>query len=158
MRFLLRTPRAACAPLLLLLGLGPGTARAEELEKVFPLSGDRVVPPSTSKATATAIVILKGRTGKLEIHWEGLSGKPSRFEIRGPALAGQSGDLLFSLPVPKHLHAHADSAEVSFSVAQTRKKLFRDEQTYLSVKTPHYPRGEIRGQIIPTDEENDEDD
>lgn len=153
----LPSPRAAFA-LLLLVGSWPLVSRAEEPERVFPLSGAQVVPASASKATATAVVVLKGRTGKLEIHWQGLSGKPSRFEIRGPALAGQSGDLLFSLPVPKHRKAAGDSAEVSFSVAQTRKKLFRDEQTYLSVKTPHYPGGEIRGQIIPTDEENDEDD
>lgn len=142
--------------LALAAGLWVHAARAEEVH-VFPLDGTQVVPPNHSKGTANATVILKGLTGRLRIEWRDLSGRPTRFEIHGPALAGHSGPLLMTLAAPRRSRAGADSAFVAFPVAQSRKKFFRDEQTYLTVRTARFPAGEIRGQIIPTDEENDED-
>ena len=149
--------RGAFAAGLLWLLLGSGPAWADETH-VFALVGSQAVPPTRSGATAAASVILKGRTGKLRIRWQGLSGRPIDFEIHGPALAGRTAGLLFSLPAPRHASARADSVEISFPVAQSRKKFFRDEQTYLIVRTSRHRTGEIRGQIIPTDLENDEDD
>ena len=140
---------------ILFLGTGGAPLRAEEIH-VFPLDGAQLVPPSHSRASANATVILKGLTGKLRIRWQDLSGRPTRFEIHGPALAGRSGPLLMTLAAPRR-GARADSAIVTFAVAQARKKIFRDEQAYLIVKTARFPAGELRGQIIPTDEENDED-
>lgn len=146
------------AGLSFLLFVAPwGAAGAEEIH-VFPLDGGQAVPPSRSKATASATVILKGLTGKLRIRWRDLSSRPTRFEIHGPAVAGQPGPLIIALMAPRGRSARSDSALVSFAVAQSRKKIFRDEQAYLTVKTARFPAGEIRGQIIPTDEENDEDD
>jgi hypothetical protein len=149
--------RAAFLAVVALCGLPAGRARAD-MQHVFPLDGAHAVPPTSSKATASATIVLKGLTGRMRIRWEGLSGRPTRFEIHGPALAGQSGPLILSIAAPRHALGRADSVEVSFAVAQSRKKVFRDEQTYLSVRTSKFPGGEIRGQIIPTDEENDEDD
>jgi CHRD domain-containing protein len=148
---------AAQLSFILFSGLWAQAAAAEEVH-VFPLDGAQAVPPSRSKATASAIVILKGRTGKLRIHWQDLSGRPTRFDIRGPAAAGEAGPLLVTLTAPRGRAARSDSAVVDFAVAQSRKKIFRDQKAYLTVRTARYPAGEIRGQIIPTDEENDEDD
>jgi len=116
------------------------------------------VPPTASRATASATIVLKGLRGRMKIRWQDLSGRPTRIEIHGPALAGQKGPLLIALATPRRALGRADSLEVAFPVAQSRKKVFRDEKTYLTVRTGHFPNGEIRGQIIPTDEENDEDD
>jgi hypothetical protein len=149
--------RGAALAAAILLGTWIREGRAEE-EHVFPLDGAKMVPPNHSKATARATVILKGLKGRLRIRWQGLSGRPMRFEIHGPALAGQTGELILAVAAPRQHRARSDSVDIVFPVAQSRKKVFRDEQTYLSVKTSRFAGGEIRGQIIPTDEENDEDD
>ena len=152
-----RVSRGALLATAALLGLATRASRAE-MEHVFPLDGAQVVPPTASQATASATIILKGLRGSMKIRWQDLSGRPTRIEIHGPALAGQKGPLLIALATPRRTLARGDSVEVTFPVAQSRKKVFRDEKTYLTVRTARFPNGEIRGQIIPTDEENDEDD
>jgi len=62
-----------------------------------------------------------------------------------------------ALATPRRALARADSVEVTFPVAQSRKKVFRDEKTYLTCGPRAFPMANPR-QIIPTDEENDEDD
>lgn len=126
------------------------------LVKVFGLEGRQVVPPASSKAAARATVVLRGRQGRVRLWWRDLSGRPLRLELRGPALPGQRAGTLYTLDRPARPLGVTDSLEATFPVSQSRKKLFRDELVYLTVTTPRHPFGELRGQVVITEEEDED--
>jgi hypothetical protein len=139
-----------------LLALLPRTGSAE-MRNVFALDGAQEVPACASPATATAVVTLRDRNLTVSLRWNGLSGAPTRIEIHGPAKRGERAPLLFRLALGGR-PGPSDSLHVTFTVRQEQKKIFRDELAYLTLRTAKHPHGEIRGQIVPTDEESDEDD
>jgi hypothetical protein len=76
--------------------------------------------------------------------------------LRGPALPGQRAGILYTLARPSRPLGVSDSLEATFTVSQSRKKLFRDELVYLAVTTTRHPFGELRGQVVITEEEDEE--
>lgn len=138
-----------------LAGLLGGSDVSADLAKVFALDGMQAVPPSASKATGGATLVVRGRQGRVKLWWTGLSGRPLRFELRGPALPGQRAGTLYVLTRPARPLGPRDSLEAGFAVSQSRKKLFRDELVYLTVSTARHPHGELRGQVVITEEEDE---
>lgn len=155
-RGFIRTLLAGAAALVCLLPPMVRMATAETHNE-FSLDGAQEVPACATPASGSAVVTLRERKVTVSLHWKDLSGPPTRIDIHGPAGRGNRAPVLFRLAMGRRGSA-SDSAEVTLEIPQKRKKIFRDELAYLNIRTAKHPLGEIRGQIVPTDEEADEDD
>jgi hypothetical protein len=124
------------------------------------LSGANVrpLPDTPSLAAAVADISLEifpsFTTITWRIRWDGLSGLPVAATLRGPAEAEGPGPVLFSLG-----NFFTDSTAESGGYAGFRQvadssqaRFIQEGLAYIDIRTPLYPDGEIRGQLIPIPE------
>jgi hypothetical protein len=104
------------------------------------LNGSKVVPPTASAATGTAILRGNQPFTALDFNITHDVAGETGASIRGPAYANENGGLLFALPLgsPKIGTWNFSPAEAEYILAG---------QTYIVIQSGTFPGGEIRGQI-----------
>src|SRR5262245_63313599 len=66
--------------------------------------------------------------------------------IHGPAVFGQTGDVIATLSVPANVTSGGVTGTVMLNADQMN--LVKSGQTYLDIHTANYPDGEVRAQIL----------
>lgn len=142
---------------------------AEEATTVeVELSGENEVPAVESEFEGEATVALAGTTLSVEGSYsEGMVIAGPGAHIHGPADATANADVLFPLEFDNTTSTFTGSFDLSEGVtssgdvAYTAEELlgfFATGQLYINLHTEANPAGELRGQIVPeTDEEEDTD-
>jgi hypothetical protein len=128
--------------LLLLLALAPPPAAGATERFVFPVSGQRMIPPTDSPASGSGDLIYDPRTTSLQgyIYFGALRGPLIALHIHGPAGPTEVGPLVDDIGATRHIllsylpHNLVGALEL--------------EQLYVDVHTAAYPDGEERGQIL----------
>jgi hypothetical protein len=108
------------------------------------LSGAQVVPPTTSAATGSGSFTYDTSSNQLmfTVSVFNLQGTETALHIHGPAAAGASGPIVFTLPLGSP--AFGTLALTPAQGADLLAGLW-----YVDVHTSAFPNGEIRGQITP---------
>lgn len=130
------------AALLALLALATPVV-AEPLEHfVFPLSGELMVPPTSSPVVGSADLIYDPETTSLSgfVLFGNLRGDLTSLQIHGPAGATERGPLLADLGATRHI--------LMAGMVHTQIAWLLQEQLYVEVHTSAFPDGEERGQIL----------
>jgi hypothetical protein len=110
------------------------------------LNGAQETPPTTSTALELALLTFDESTKMLcfSLSFTPLDTGEVAAHVHGPAVPGQSADILFALPPgnPKTSCAQIKS--------RTQKKDLKKGLLYMNIHSAQHPGGEIRGQIVPT--------
>ena len=125
-----------------------GQIEPEGLEIFFTsLIGDEVVPPTGTDASGTAAATLVSESGSLTLHVNlpGLEDAEA-VEIR-QAPVMQNGPVALALEQDPNDVAHWSVADTILTEAQLES--LRNQAMYVSVATPAFPDGEVRGQLVP---------
>lgn len=128
-----------------------------ETEFATTLLGANEVPPVDSSAFGRLTATLDGTTLTIEGTYEGLTviDDPGA-HIHGPALATYNADVLFPLTFDNE----AGTLEATLDLAAPENSPFgigvfnhlKNGYLYANLHTEENPTGEIRGQLVPTDE------
>lgn len=127
------------------------------------LSGTAEVPPNASSATGTAYVELSGSLLCATVNISGLTPEVQPF-IYGPAGAGESATAIpMNLGItraifcdrcpPGHQLTYILSGTATLTSSQTSELL--GGKFYINIKSGAYPEGEVRGQILLVDTDED---
>lgn len=127
-----------------------------ETEFAAPLAGANEVPPVESDATGLVDVTLEGTTLTVAGTYEGLTVADPGAHIHGPATAEANADVLFPLTFDNEtgtLSATVDlAAEENAAFGPATFGYLQNGLLYANLHTEENPSGEIRGQLLPTDE------
>jgi hypothetical protein len=135
---------ALCVSVLASLGLAlVGTAGAVTSFSAH-MVGDREVPPNNSGGSADALFVLDDSNDFSYIIdlLGALSSPETTCRIHGPAHAGETAPLLYSLPLGSHKEGSVGTLSDP-EIAQLMDGLW-----YCNLSTQIYPTGEIRCQIL----------
>lgn len=137
------TPGFKLALALFFLIAFAGTAIAQQ-KFVASMSGLQTVPVNNSTRTAAWPVILNAAGNGLEIR--GGCGFPegSSFSIHRGGAVGENVPPIFTRPLPSGTCSFTFGF---FGISPEDIKLLRENRWYISIATPSFPNGEIRGQI-----------
>lgn len=108
------------------------------------LDGASVVPPARSGATGQIDALYDSSTRLLrwKASWSGLSGAIVSVQFHGPAGVGQVASAVMLWPGP---YGPRYEGRATLTAEQATDLLAG--RWYVSVDTPMYPRGELRGQL-----------
>lgn len=123
----------------------PGNAQNSRYE--FSLDGAQQVPPVTSSAVAHAAVSVDAANSRIDVYvsFADLSGAIVAARIHQGA-AGTNGPVLATLnPTPDATGVIADTG---LALSASAISAITNGGAYLSLSSPRYPAGEIRGQIV----------
>jgi VCBS repeat-containing protein len=118
------------------------------------LNKNSEVPPTTSAGVGTGEFVRQGNTLRFMIGYESLTGPLTMAHIHGPALAGATADVLFSLlpvsgpnnPSNQDNFGHLVGTVNNLTEAQVTDLMAG--KWYVNLHTAQFPNGEIRGQIV----------
>ena len=109
----------------------------------FTISPSQVVPPANGSGFGGGEIFLcddDRLTGSVSVN---TTDAVTAVHVHGPAGAGATGDLLFTLPLPIGSHVVVDLGPLT---AEARL-LVDSEQTYVDVHSVEHPDGVLRGQL-----------
>jgi len=110
------------------------------------MAGSTEVPPTRSPATGVADATLDTANGKLtwSISWQGLNGPATMAHFHGPAAAGTNASVVVKLGMNPVSPISGMTMVAPTLIAQLQSGLW-----YANVHTAEFPKGAIRGQLLP---------
>jgi hypothetical protein len=128
------------------LTLAATPALADILHFHAVMAGSTEVPPTTSPATGTADATLNTANGKLDwtISWQGLNGPATMAHFHGPAAAGANASVVVKLGTKPVSPVKGTTMVAPAITGQLEAGLW-----YANVHTAEFPKGAIRGQLLP---------
>ena len=112
------------------------------------IDGGQAVPPVGSTGTGALCSDLNTQTGMLvgwvATHFDPLSSPVTAITINGPAPAGSTAPVLFTLQVDQYGDALVEIGPLD----ATQIQQMRDRLWYINVATVNFPLGETRGQVF----------
>jgi hypothetical protein len=110
------------------------------------MAGSAEVPPTSSPATGVADATLDTASGKLTwtISWQGLKGPATMAHFHGPAAAGTNASVVVKLGMKPVSPIKGTTMVAPTLVSQLQSGLW-----YANVHTAEFPKGAIRGQLLP---------
>lgn len=117
------------------------------------MDGSEEVPEVDTPATGKAVFFIDTVNKKIHymISYSGLTGgKEVSAHIHGPAESGANADILFPLPLGEF-----KTGVVDYQPSQEADILAG--KTYVNIHSEKFPDGEMRGQIIPVDDNSQDD-
>lgn len=111
------------------------------------LRGQNVVPPVTTTGRGHGFIVLNQAETEIRVHlgYFNLSSNATAITIKGPALAGANGAVVFTLTNPGGTSGRVQSQTFAVTAEQVVK--LRSGLFYFNISTVGHPTGEIRGQI-----------
>jgi hypothetical protein len=115
-------------------------------------SGSQEVPAVTTSATATLTGSYDADDNKLNytINWNGLSGVISAAHFHGPALAGSSASPIHDITIGTN--GVNGTTTGTITVADSTEAHLLNGKVYYNLHTVANPNGEIRGQVLLTEQ------
>ncbi|MGV6813468.1 MAG: CHRD domain-containing protein [Phycisphaerales bacterium] len=114
------------------------------------LDGFQPVPPTGSLASGLASVIIDTETRDISVtgSFSGLEGDVLFGHLHGPAVPGQSSNLvIFALQIQGDF-MHEGTFTATQRVSPFQLNVILDSRSYLNIHSTAYPTGEIRGQVV----------
>ncbi|HQU85591.1 MAG TPA: CHRD domain-containing protein [Pyrinomonadaceae bacterium] len=111
------------------------------------LNGAQVVPAVTTEARGAVKVVLNADETQVKVFagFRNLSSEQTTATINGPALAGETADMIFELTAVGGTSGHF--AVATFDVTSEQVEQLRNGLWYIQIGSTDNPTGEIRGQI-----------
>ena len=120
------------------------------------------VLPSGLPFRGAGIAFLTARPGRIlyKLNWSDLTGPATRVQLRGPANAQETGEVIAELATPvgpntygivtglisaQEIRAQGGRPPIS---TDSLERLICNRQAYLEVQTARHPNGEMRGQVF----------
>lgn len=115
-------------------------------------SGSQEVPAVTTSATGTLTGTYDADDNKLNytINWNGLSGVISVAHFHGPALAGATAGPIHDITIGTNGMSGTTSGTIT--VADSTETHLLNGRVYYNLHTIANPNGEIRGQVLLTEQ------
>lgn len=111
------------------------------------MNGAQVVPAVTTGARGAVKVVLNTEETQIKVFagFRNLSSEQTTATINGPALAGETAEMIFELPAVGGTNGHF--AVATFDVTAEQVAQLRSGLWYIQIGSTDNPTGEIRGQI-----------
>jgi hypothetical protein len=126
--------------------LAAGAVRAQTETYQASLNGASETPPNPSlgTGTATAVLDVPSKTFRWTVRYSGLSGAATMAHFHGPAAPGVAAGVQIPLTGDLTSPTNGQATLTDSQIADLQAGLW-----YVNVHTAQYPKGEIRGQVIP---------
>jgi hypothetical protein len=106
------------------------------------ISAAQEVPECMSSALGYAIATVQDHYFCIKLSYDGLSGPELSSHVHGPAAAGETGPVIFTMVTKTQ-------KKQCFELTTDQRKDLDDDLWYFNIHSDMCPGGEIRGQILP---------
>ena len=113
-------------------------------------SGSQEVPSNSSTGTATLTGTYNASTNMLnyDINWSGLTTASTAIHFHGPALMGVSAGVLVGLTITTS--GVSGRANGTITLTESQETALLNGEVYYNIHTATFIDGEVRGQVITT--------